>query len=411
MINVLINAYAVSPNWGSEPGMGWHWITNIAKYCNVHVITESEWEGEILEAVKKLPQKNNLHFHFNPVSPKVRKMCWNQGDWRFYWHYHKWQKRTLCIAKEIIATHKIDIIHQLNMIGFREPGLLWKIPDIPIVWGPIGGMVDVPASYLAGMSWKSKILFRTKNFISDFQARHLLSVRKIASRAYMFAAIKSVQRTIKNYYGKDIPIINETGTDLKDFPKKDFSDSSTFNMLWVGRLIPTKRLDIALRAVAACNNPKIRLTVCGVGNENDEAFYKNMIHQLDIENQINWLGKVKHEDVQILMQKSDLFFFTSIVEATSTVVVEAISVGLPILSFNTCGFGPLVHDFAGETIELTNPEQSIAEFANHINSLCSSPEKLKSYSEQEQKKRHILSWEDKGKQMASLYQNIIENSI
>ena len=57
MINVLINAYAVSPNWGSEPGLGWNWVTNLAKYCNVYVITEGEWKQEIEAAVEKLPQK------------------------------------------------------------------------------------------------------------------------------------------------------------------------------------------------------------------------------------------------------------------------------------------------------------------------------------------------------------------
>ncbi|MCM1141792.1 MAG: glycosyltransferase family 1 protein, partial [Muribaculum sp.] len=66
-LNVLVNAYAVSPNWGSEPGMGWNWIINIAKHCNVFVITEGEWKDEILEAAKKLPQKDNIHFYFNPL--------------------------------------------------------------------------------------------------------------------------------------------------------------------------------------------------------------------------------------------------------------------------------------------------------------------------------------------------------
>ena len=47
MINVLINAYACSPNWGSEPGMAWNWISNLATYCNLFVITEGEWKEEI----------------------------------------------------------------------------------------------------------------------------------------------------------------------------------------------------------------------------------------------------------------------------------------------------------------------------------------------------------------------------
>ena len=31
MLNVLVNAYAVSPAWGSEPGMGWNWVVNLAQ--------------------------------------------------------------------------------------------------------------------------------------------------------------------------------------------------------------------------------------------------------------------------------------------------------------------------------------------------------------------------------------------
>lgn len=95
MLNVLVNAYAVSPAWGSEPGMGWNWVVNLAQYCNVFVITEGEWRTEIEETVEKLPQRGNLHFYFNPVSERVRRMCWNQGDWRFYWHYRKWQNARL----------------------------------------------------------------------------------------------------------------------------------------------------------------------------------------------------------------------------------------------------------------------------------------------------------------------------
>ena len=106
MINVLINAYAVAPNWGSEQGLGWNWVINLAKYCNVHVITEGEWRKEIEEAVDKLPHKANLHFYYNPLPDKVRRMCWNQGDWRFYWHYRKWQEKTLEIAREIIKSSK-----------------------------------------------------------------------------------------------------------------------------------------------------------------------------------------------------------------------------------------------------------------------------------------------------------------
>ena len=47
MINILANVYAICPNWGSEQGMGWNWVINLAKYCHLDVITEGEWREEI----------------------------------------------------------------------------------------------------------------------------------------------------------------------------------------------------------------------------------------------------------------------------------------------------------------------------------------------------------------------------
>ena len=31
---------------GSEPGMGWNWIINLAKYCEVYVISEGEYRKQ-----------------------------------------------------------------------------------------------------------------------------------------------------------------------------------------------------------------------------------------------------------------------------------------------------------------------------------------------------------------------------
>lgn len=32
--------------------------------------------------------------NYSPVSEEIRKMCWNQGDWRFYKYYRQWQWKT-----------------------------------------------------------------------------------------------------------------------------------------------------------------------------------------------------------------------------------------------------------------------------------------------------------------------------
>ena len=200
MIKVLVNAYACSPYMGSEPGMAWNWCVNLAKSCELFIITEEEFREKIETVVPTLPQGKNMHFYYNPVTPEVRKMCWNQGDWRFYWHYRQWQKRTLEIARKICAEQKIDILHQLNMIGYREPGLLWKIKGPKFVWGPVGGMETMPIAYLKGAGPKTILFNRLKNLINSLQYRYQPNVQNAVKRAdAIIAATSGCQKKLQDF--------------------------------------------------------------------------------------------------------------------------------------------------------------------------------------------------------------------
>ena len=172
MLRILVSAYACSPEMGSEPGMAWNWCSNLAKYCTLYIITEGEFQDKINKTLSSLPQGKNMHFYYNPVPDEVRRMCWNQGDWRFYKYYRIWQWQTYEIAQNICQHTHIDILHQLNMIGFREPGYLWKIPNVPFVWGPIGGLKQFPTAYLKGCGLKIKLFNRIKNLINIAQIKY-----------------------------------------------------------------------------------------------------------------------------------------------------------------------------------------------------------------------------------------------
>lgn len=412
MLNVLINAYAISPNWGSEQGVGWNWVINIAKYCNCHIITESEFQKEIEDAVANHPYKDNLHFYFNAVTAEVRKMCWNQGDWRFYLHYEKWQKKTLEIAKEICKNEKIDVIHHQNMVCFREPGYLWQIEGIPFIWGPLGGMNKIPIVFTKGMSIKKRLFYLVKNSISLLQSRYKKRVLKAIEHSdVIIAATASVYDCMVNYHKhKNVVFINETGVDLsKSQSVKHDYNHETLELLWVGRFLITKRLDIALHSIAKCKQKNIHLTIVGSGSDFEVAKYQNMSKQLGIEDCVTWLGSVKNEEVQRLMKEKDVFFFTSILEATSTVIPEAIQNNLPIISFNACGFGHLVKDKVGETIELQKPEEAAIGFAKIIDSFAADKNRLKIYSKACDIYKKELAWQWKAERVVELYNKAIEN--
>lgn len=412
-LSVLINAYACNPKWGSEPGMGWNWIINIAKYCEVYAITEGEWQREIEEAVALLPQRDNLHFFYLPVSDRIRKMCWNQGDWRFYYYYRKWQKRAFLKALEIIDHYPIDLIHQLNMVGFREPGYLYKIKDKPFIWGPIGGMNNFPENYLQGAQLKFVLFTKLKNAINLYQIKHLKRVREAVKRAdCLIAAVPSVQYYLKEIYGRDSLLISETGCSLGgmvEFDERDrFLNSECFNIVWVGQLYFRKQFLLALKTIALLKAYKnIRLHIVTPASEKEMSVYKREARNLGILNLCVWHGKLPHDAVGKLMRQSQLFFFTSVVEETSTVILEAVENALPILCFNTCGFGVVVDDSIGCKIELSTPNRSVFEFAECIRFLMENPAKLISMSKDCLSRSKMLSWKTKMEFLVKEYGKVL----
>lgn len=408
MITVLINAYACGPNRGSEPGMAWNWCCHLAKHCELHIITEGEFRDDIERVLPTMEYGHNMHFHYIPVREKIRRMCWNQGDWRFYYYYAKWQKLALSEALRIISSIHIDVMHQLNMIGFREPGCLWKIKGVPYIWGPTNAKEGFPIAYLNGAPLKKKCFIFVKNSITKLQLAGSKKVHGAASHAnFVIAASSDSASAIKKYLpAKNVVTINESGCELPTESILRSLQDEEFNVLWVGRFIFTKQLSIALQTIANLSSKRVRLHIVG-GTTEEEAPFKQYAQKLGIASQCVWHQKIPHSDVQALMRKCNLFFFTSVAEGTPHVVLESIANGLPVLCFDTCGHGDCVDSTVGIKNPLTNPKQSVKEFAEKIDYLYHHREELQRMSEGCRAKQQELSWENKALQMIAIYKDAI----
>lgn len=408
-MSVLINAYACSPNMGSEPGMGWNWILAIARHCEVYVITEGEFREQIETVLETSEIRDNIHFFYNPVSDKVRRMCWNQGDWRFYWYYRQWQKKTANIARQICKTQNIDILHQLNMIGFREPGYLIDVSKefgIPLVWGPIGGLKQFPLEY--ANSWKMKAFQYLKNKLNIIQIRFYPRIRHTINNAdTLISSIPDSHYAIKIYTGRESVIIPETGCNPYTYNPDRRFDERQLNIVWAGKFDYRKRIDIAIKAIAQSGNKNIHLHVYGTGNDNQVNEVSSLISTLHIDNQVTLYGNTPHDIVERAMQSAHLFLFTSVSEDTSTVVLEAISNGLPVLCFDTCGMSAVIDDTIGRKIPLSRPQQSIKDFAHNLNYFYQDRNELKTLSDNCRQKSSELSWEKKGETIITIYNQLI----
>lgn len=410
---------------GSEPGMGWHWIVSLAQYCDCYVISEGEFRPKVEQWMTQSENKllaEHIHFYWLPIggdddkrNERIRRMCWNQGDWRFYHYYRQWQKRAAECAREIVdaqckAGAPIQILHQLNMIGFREPGYLWlvsKEKNVPFVWGPIGGMKMFPVAYAS--DWKHKCFNVLKNTITALQLMYSTRVRKsIAQASALVASIPDSHETIRHYYKRDSIIIPETGCDIS-YPQNDRISNDKFTILWVGKFDYRKRLDIAISAIAVANNNHLQLVVYGSGSQRQINEAKSQVARLNLDNQVIFAGVCANSEIKQKMSRADAFLFTSVSEDTSTVVLEAVSEQLPVVCFDCCGMSTVIDEHVGIKIPLTSPKQSINDFAKALNTLYASRELCSQLSHNCIQRAQELSWDNKGRQMRIIYQSVIIN--
>ena len=179
--------------------------------------------------------------------------------------------------------------------------------------------------------------------------------------------------------------------------------------MWVGKFDFRKQLPLALLVIAMTGNPHIVLDVYGGGSDDQVAAAKSYADSLGITGKVVWHGNQSNEVVMNAMRKAQLFFFTSVSEDTSTVVLEAVSNRLPVLCFDACGMSAVIDDKVGRKVPLSSPSQSARDFATILNEFEGNRNLLKQMSENCKQRQIELSWEEKAKTMVGWYEKIVHN--
>lgn len=104
-------------------------------------------------------------------------------------------------------------------------------------------------------------------------------------------------------------------------------DQQSLDLLYVGRLVSWKRVDVLLRAVAAV--PSSRLTIIGSGPE--EVALEQWVRQSGLADRVVFKGAVDHDEVLAAMSAAHFLVSASTYEGLPHTVIEALAVGTPIL--------------------------------------------------------------------------------
>lgn len=110
--------------------------------------------------------------------------------------------------------------------------------------------------------------------------------------------------------------------------------NNPFRVLFVGRFIRLKRLELLLKAASMLSHTNVKLAVVGSGPLENEL--KELASEF-IPGQVEWIGKLSMPDVREEMLKSDCLVLPSRHEGWGAVVSEALMSGTPTICSDTCG--------------------------------------------------------------------------
>lgn len=420
MKKILVYAYQLSPTQGSEAGLAWDYIMNMSRNNKLVVLYGSSNEYHQLgntELMEKYIKSNPIeNVTLVPVKPSFNFVEQNYsiiGIARFYQQYNRYQKDVYSVAEKLCETEKFDLVHFLGPIGYREPGLLWKL-GLPYMWGPIGGMVFTDLRLLQGADdLKGGLQLFVKKVVNEIQMYTSYSVRKAMRSADLVLGCTkkttSIIRKIFNVQDDHLSYLPQNCIkEIYPINYNKYYDYDYIHLIWIGRIDFGKSLITTLKALAKSKNKaKYKLHVIGEGHLYGAC--KKYIEKHTLSDIVEFHGKISREEVFNLLNCVHLHITTSLLDVNPTVMWEAMSLGVPTISVANNGVDDIVHAGTGFLIPLSNYNRIIANIADTLDAIADNPSIIVSKVKNIEQERLKYGWSVRSKQFEELYEITISN--
>jgi glycosyltransferase involved in cell wall biosynthesis len=403
MLKILLSAYACEPGKGSEPGVGWHWVQELAQSgCELWVLTRENNRAAIERELNKNPL-SSVHFVFYDLPEKWRR--WKKGVHGVHLYYFLWQIGAFLKARGLARTIAFNWVHHVTFVGIHQPSFMGLL-GIPFIFGPVAGGETTPWRLRQGYSIKGHFMewlrdawnivsrFDPLLWLTFFTAKHIV-VTSVQTRALVPVPFRK-KCTVHLAIGSNMESVDVAPLQL---------NSSGFRILFAGNLLDLKGVHLALEAFALlqAKQPASRFTIVGRGPREERL--KALSHKLGLDGAVDWKPWMSQAELNELYGGQDVFLFPSLRDSGGLVVLEAMATGLPVIALDLGGPGFMVDKTCGFRIETTERDTAsvIGAMAESLQRLSSDPALYTQLSLGAMERASQLSWKN---QIKSLYQSL-----
>jgi len=232
----------------------------------------------------------------------------------------------------IFRDGQFDVVHTHNTLAHFYGAFAARLAGVPVV-------VNTQHGRGCGKSWKARLQFRMANQFTD----RVVGVSEDAAELCRQDDARSAERTIALW----------NGVDLERFEYRGPANQPT--AISVARLSPEKDFATLLRAtwILIKDCPDFRLKIVGDGGERQKL--EQLSAELNLTEHVEFLGE--RSDVSQLLPQAGFFVSSSRTEGISLTLLEAMAVGLPVVTTRVGGNPEIVVEGkTGRLVAANSPE-------------------------------------------------------
>jgi glycosyltransferase involved in cell wall biosynthesis len=402
-MNIGLICFAIDPNTGSESQCGWQTAYSLASIPENKVFVFCQpWIAFNTKQLKKaIPNLTIIPYSFNSATKRVKN-----NNFSYFLYYQKWLNSLSRSMPSFAKEYNLSILHQVTLGDFRF--MFLNITTLPFFFGPVGGGQTMPRVFFEKLSLIQKVKERARSFANRKIASSRKYKKKVNNCYKIYAANNETLFFLKDYSREtvNIELFSENGL-IENHPTRTAIhsfDEKKLDVLWIGRFIYRKGLSFLLDVASSKKLPKnIRFNLYGEGPEKKKL--ESAISKRNLTSIVFLYDFIPHNDIGTTYQKNDVFFFPSFRETTGTVLYEAISYGLPVVSFAQFGANLVIKNGEnGYLIPVSNNyNQLIETVIDRLTFLQENPGCLLNMSKKQASISENFFWKSKGEKYSKDY--------
>lgn len=357
-LNVVICAHGIDSKDVGEALMAYKWISRLSEFVNLWVITNGSRLHETtglednprvkLTVVKPVVTFSNLAFRFERA---VRP------------NYLEFYFRARRAIRAIVAQEHIDLGHQLMPRTVRHTPVFANL-GIPYIVGPVHGGLQ-PPKVMAELSAKEEPWLAMLRHVDRLRRRFDPVLRRAFSQAErVLVSAPYVQNIMPLDCVEKCDIVSGVAIDPPSMKDRIDRHDGQVRLIFVGRIVPDKGIELLIRAMAECQPGSCVLSVFGKGPLRE--YCEKLSQELGVDKYVTWKGFVDRSLVLKAYEEHDVFVLPTVKEPAPSVVIEAMAAGLPVVCVDAGGPAYSVVSDCGLKIGLADRRTMVADLARAI---------------------------------------------